>query len=124
MTPVQVSFRLKIATRHDSEAGVYVGYCPSLNLYSQGRTDHEAEDAAVSAATLFIVACYERDILHRVLRKRGMTKATPGSAALAEMRANPDREFIAVEPAFDREIWRDVSISLLASQEGNEPCLQ
>ncbi|SRR6266496_801734 len=124
MTTVQVSFRLKFATRHDSDAGVYVGYCSSLNLYSQGRTDQEAEDAAVSAATLFIVACYEQDSLHTVLRKRGMTRAAPGLTELQKLKANPDREFISVRPSFDREIWRDVSISLLAAKEGVQPCLQ
>jgi hypothetical protein len=113
MSTVQVSFRLKFATRHDVEANVHVGYCPSLRLYSQGRTDQEAEAAVVSAATMFIVACYGRDILHTALRKRGMRKATAGIAAL---KANEQSEFIAVRP-FDREFWREVPISLLADQE-------
>ena len=127
MTPIEVSFRLQFAVRHDSDAGVFVGYCPSLKLYSQGRTDQEAEDAVVSAAKLFIVACYERDILHSVLRKRGMTKAI-GGPAIAKLKASPDREFISVMPALDhevwREVWREVPISLLAGLEGVQSCLQ
>jgi len=124
MTPIEVSFRLKFAIRHDSDAGVYVGYCPSLRVYSQGRTDQEVEEAVVSAAKLFIVACYERDILHSVLRKRGMTRAVGGPAKFAELQSNPDKEFIHVAPRFDREFWRDVPISLLASHESVQTCLQ
>src|SRR5438094_2757511 len=41
----------------------------------QGETKTVARAAIVSAAKLFIVRCYERDILHTVLRDRGMTRA-------------------------------------------------
>lgn len=117
---LQLQFRLNFATRHDAEAGVYVGYCPALKLYSQGTTQEEAEKAVVSAAQLFIVTCYEKDILHSALRKRGMVKA-----AAASMRAleNGDKEFISVKN-FDHEFWRDVPINLLAAQEAAVPCLQ
>jgi len=119
-TMLQLQFRLNFATRHDAEAGVYVGYCPALKLYSQGTTQEEAEKAVVSAAQLFIVTCYEKDILHSALRKRGMVKA-----AAASMRAleNGDKEFISVKN-FDHEFWRDVPINLLAAQEAAVPCLQ
>jgi hypothetical protein len=121
MSTVQVSFRLQFATRRDDEANVYVGYCPALKLYSQGRTEHESEEAIVSAVKLFLVACYERDILHSALRNRGMTRAT--SMVAEQIKKNENEEYIAVRP-FDREFWRDVPISLLAAKEGIETCLQ
>lgn len=121
MSTVQVSFRLKFATRRDEEASVYVGYCPALKLYSQGVTEHEAEEAVVSAVKLFLVACYERDILHSALRNRGMTRAT--SMVANQIKKNENKEFISVQQ-FEREFWRDVPINLLAAQEAAETCLQ
>jgi hypothetical protein len=120
MKPVQVSFRLQFATRRDDEANVYVGYCPALKLYSQGRTEQESEEAIVSAVKLFLVACYERDLLHSALRSRGMTRAT--SIAVEQIKKDGSQQFITVQP-FDREFWRDVPINLLASQE-SEACPQ
>jgi hypothetical protein len=120
MKPVQVSFRLQFATRRDDEANVYVGYCPALKLYSQGTTEQESEEAIVSAVKLFLVACYERDILHSALRTRGMTKAT--SMVADQIQKDERKEFITVRP-YGKEFWRDVPINLLAAQE-NEICLQ
>ena len=118
---VQVSFRLQFATRRDDEANVYVGYCPALKLYSQGRTEQESEEAVVSAVKLFLVACYERDMLHSALRSRGMTRAT--SMVADQLKSDARKEFISVKE-FDREFWRDVPINLVAAQENNEPCPQ
>jgi predicted RNase H-like HicB family nuclease len=118
---VQVSFRLKFATRRDDEANVYVGYCPALKIYSQGKTEEESEEAVVSAVKLFLVACYERDILHSALRSRGMTRAT--SMVAAQIQCNADKEFISFKE-FDREFWREVPINLIAAQEITELCPQ
>lgn len=116
---VQVSFRLQFATRRDDEANVYVGYCPALKIYSQGKTEQESEEAVVSAVKLFLVACYERDILHSALRSRGITRAT--SMVASQLTNDPRKEFISIKE-FDREFWRDVPINLVAAQEVNEPC--
>lgn len=122
MSTLQVSFRLKFATRRDDEADVFVGYCPALKLYSQGMTEHDAEEAVVSAVKLFLVACYERDILHSALRARGMTKASSMIAA-EQIKNNEAKEYISIRP-FEREFWRDVPINLLAGQETAGQCLQ
>jgi predicted RNase H-like HicB family nuclease len=70
---MKVSFDLALATRLDEETGVHVGYCPALNVYSQGRSSEEAVEAVASAVTLFIGACFERGILHGLLRDKGFT---------------------------------------------------
>jgi hypothetical protein len=121
MKPVQVWFRLQFTTRRDDEANVHVGYCPALKLYSQGTTEHEAEEAVVSAVKLFLVACYERDILHSALRTRGMTRAS--SMVAAQITQDERKEFISVTPS-EREFWRDVPINLLAAQEVSNVCPQ
>lgn len=56
-------------THYDSEAGVYVASCPELHLVSQGETEEEAERAIQSAINLFIITCYEHDILHTTLKR-------------------------------------------------------
>jgi predicted RNase H-like HicB family nuclease len=123
MTPVQVSFRLQFVTRRDDEANVYVGYCPALKLYSQGTTEQEAGEAVVSAVKLFLVACYERDLLHSALRTRGMTRAS--SMVAAQIKNDENKEFVSIsERPFDKEFWRDVPINLLAAQEVSNSCLQ
>ena len=120
MAAIQVQFRLKFATRHDERASVYVGYCPALGLYSQGTTESEAGEAVVNAAKLFIVTCYERDILHTVLRGRGMTKAV---ADVKELLEKNEEEFTAVHPhRFDKEFFRDVPINLIAAKESGKAC--
>jgi hypothetical protein len=121
MKPVQVSFRLQFATRRDDEANVYVGYCPALKLYSQGITEEQAAEAVVSAVKLFLVACYERDILHSALRNRGMTRAS--SMVADQITKDERKEFISIRP-FEKEFWRDVPINLLAAQEAPNTCLQ
>lgn len=120
---LQVIFRLKFAMRHDDDANVYVGYCPALKLYSQGTKKDEARAAIISAAKLFIVRCYEKDILHTVLRDRGMTKATAEQVAKVSATDGPD-EFIAVGNDFGDHFYEDVPISLLAAKEAANICLQ
>ena len=90
------------------ETGVHVGFCPVLKVYSQGRTEKEAEDAVLSAVTFFIGTCYERDILHNVLRKRGLKKVN------AKQHVSPAKRHIVVS-GFDRVIERSVSLELLSS---------
>jgi predicted RNase H-like HicB family nuclease len=106
MAEIGLEFRLSFATRRDDAADVFVGYCPALDVYSQGRSREEAEDAVVDAAQLFIVSCYERDILHTVLRNRGMTKAKPGSVA------SEDHQYIKIAN-FDKTFERSIPVNLL-----------
>ena len=116
MKELQVTFKLRFATRHDEETGVHVGFCPVLGLYSQGRDKNEAEEAVQAAAASFIGACYEKDTLHSVLRRRGMTKVGP--AHLAEV-----EEFIQVQ-GFEDSFERDVPLNLVIASLSAEalPC--
>jgi len=124
MQSLEVTFSLAFGTRRDEDADVYVGYCPLLNLYSQGTTEEEAETAVVDAAQLFIVTCYGRDTLHRVLRSRGMKKAIPGTARSESSQYITVKEFKELED-YDRPFERDVSIDLLAGVgQDAAACLQ
>jgi predicted RNase H-like HicB family nuclease len=116
---MNVEFRLQFATRRDDEAQVFVGFCPALGVYSQGRTREQAENAVVDAVQLVIISCYERDILHSVLRNKGMTKAEPGTIT-------EEHQYIRFEIAdFDQTFERSVPVNLLSSQLSEaELCLQ
>ncbi|MGI9306076.1 MAG: type II toxin-antitoxin system HicB family antitoxin [Gammaproteobacteria bacterium] len=51
--------------------GMYVSYCPSLDLYSQGETAKEARLNIIEAAELFIETCFDEGTLQDVLRECG-----------------------------------------------------
>ena len=109
---LEVKFRLWFGIRRDHEAEVHVGYCPLLNLYSQGTTTEEAEKAIVDAAQMFIVTCYRRNTLNRILRDRGMV-----DAAAPPVEKEGPHQFIAVKEIkdYDRQFEYEVPIDLLAA---------
>ena len=51
--------------------GMYVSYCPALDVCSQGATIREAKANIIEATQLLIETCYERGTLHRLLTTRG-----------------------------------------------------
>lgn len=65
------NIRVLAAFRHDEESQVYVGFCPSLQIYAQGNTNEEAERSLKSAITLFVRNCFKRNILEKFLKARG-----------------------------------------------------
>jgi hypothetical protein len=117
---IRVDFALDCWERYDDDAKIFVGYIPALRVYSQGRNEEELKKALVSAAEMFIVVCYGKGILGKVLRDRGMTKAEGPHTG------GTDRQYITVD-----EIGRDYSkafevkvpISLIAAQEVMAACL-
>jgi predicted RNase H-like HicB family nuclease len=119
MSKIRVEFALNCHQRMDEEAGVFVGYIPALRLYSQGRSEEELKRALMGAAEMFIVRCYEREILGQVLRSRGMTKAA-GRHSL-----EPMQQYIHVAPErnFDKSYTVHVPIDLLAAHQLEPKCL-
>ena len=51
---LQGIIKLILAFRHDQEANVFVGFCPNLNIFSQGSTQKESEESLRSAVCLFL----------------------------------------------------------------------
>jgi len=116
---MKINFDLIIATRFDEEAKVYVGYCPALTVYSQGRTTEEAQEATVSAVTLFLGASFERGLLHKFLCDKGFTQISTKSG---DMPTEP-KQHIAVS-GFDNAVEHSIPLQLLASvgRLPNVPC--
>jgi hypothetical protein len=112
---IKVEFSLECMSRRDDEANVFVGYIPALRVYSQGRDEKELENALKSAAEMFIVTCYGRNILGKALRDRGMNRAT--SAAAAEKARKG--QYISISqhvPSFEKDFEIKVPIELVAAE--------
>lgn len=71
--------------------GMYVSYCPALDLYSQGATAKEARANIIEATRLFIESCFARGTLRDVLRECGFHLA--GEKPSRKRRACPP-EFV------------------------------
>lgn len=115
---VAVQFQLDCFSRHDEQANIKVGYIPALRIYSQGHNDTELEQALISAASMFIITCYERGILEKTLKDRGMIRATAERMAVH----GPPEQFISVteQARFDRQFKVEVPINLVAAQYQEE----
>ena len=55
--------------------GMYIAYCPALDLYSQGATSKEARKNIIEAVQLFVESCIEGGTLDDVLRECGFHAA-------------------------------------------------
>lgn len=103
---MQVSFRLNIGTRKESETGLYVSYCPALNLYSQGTNEQNALDVLIDGIQLYISSLYERKLYEKILAPNGFVKAANAPT--------DDSEFVAVLSNYQvKEI--DVPVQLKAA---------
>ncbi|WP_423907681.1 type II toxin-antitoxin system HicB family antitoxin [Candidatus Spongiihabitans sp.] len=88
------------ATISKEKPGMYVSYCPALNLCSQGETSKEAEKNIIEATELFIEDCLERNVLDEVLKNRGFHPTHQKSR----------RRKIKKEPAAADAMVRQISI--------------
>lgn len=53
----------------------YVSCCPVLAVWSQGETKEKATENQREALQLFLIDCYERSTLDKVLKDSGFTAA-------------------------------------------------
>ena len=110
--PNEIIFRLKGYSRSDDVAEGYVSYCPTLNVYSHGKTQEDAMSHLSKTVTLYLHTCLERETLDKVMRAAGFTpEAMTSGVPISEMQD----EFVAVlEQKFDRTFDIDVPFPLLA----------
>jgi len=90
-----MTMKLMMGFRHDKEANVYVGFCPALKIYSQGRNQEESQEALKSAVTLFLKYCLKKDILGNALKERGLTEmaVAPGKEPTEFIMIEKDKQF-------------------------------
>jgi hypothetical protein len=90
---------------------VYVGYIPSLKIFSQAPDEKDLNSALISAAQMFLITCYERNVLESVLKDRGMTQAVSDAAKMpAEL------DYISISE-YENSFTVDVPVNLIAAQE-------
>lgn len=110
---LRITASVRAATRKDEHTGVYVAFCPSLKLYSQGTTEERARQALNGAVLLYLSTCIQHRILDKALAELGFAEvsAVPTNSPRQMM-----EEFVAVEnyaEMFDVE----VPLYLLNQQE-------
>lgn len=110
---LQITARVRGAVRKDDEAGVFVSFCPTLNIYSQA-TDKECAKAALEGAVmLFLTTCIERGMLDKALKQYGFNEVSKAEATSPKHLAG---EYIAIEK-YDDQFEFDVPVYLLNNVE-------
>lgn len=108
-TQIDIHFSLQAAIREDRQTTSFVAYCPTLDLYSAGRTRIDAKKALTGAAVMYVRICYERGILGRLLKQKGFSAAQ----ASAGDRPSDSSQFIAIkEYASEYDDVFDIEIPL------------
>jgi predicted RNase H-like HicB family nuclease len=71
------------------EGDLWVAGCPSLEVFSQGRSEEDAKANLQEAVEMWIDSCLERNTLATALRELGWYRVSPGTVP-------KDREIIGV----------------------------
>ena len=109
---LQIELRLRAAVGFDSDAGVWVSWCPALDIYSQGTYQREAAKALEEALVLYLKHCYRRKILDDILTERGFYDVEPSNI-------HDDDEIIAVREVGGQQFTHtfDVTVGLPLRQQ-------
>jgi len=65
------TFEISLPVRIKKEGKYFVSCCPPLDLFSQGESKAKAKENIREAVRLFILDCYERGTLDKVLKDSG-----------------------------------------------------
>jgi predicted RNase H-like HicB family nuclease len=64
-------FEIKLPVSMKKKADIFVICCPPLDVWSQGKTEFEAQKNIEEAMKMFLVTCIEKGTLEVVLRECG-----------------------------------------------------
>ncbi|MFQ6052555.1 MAG: type II toxin-antitoxin system HicB family antitoxin [Candidatus Hydrothermarchaeota archaeon] len=70
---VAVTFTVSLPIAIKKKQKYYVSSCPILDVWSQGETREKAVSNLREALQLFLIDCYERGTLDKVLKECGFT---------------------------------------------------
>jgi predicted RNase H-like HicB family nuclease len=91
-------FLLRLPFKVKKEGRAFISWCPALDVSSCGDTAREAEKNLRDAIRLFIMSCYERGVLDRVLKDCGFV---PGKSKASKAKATSSRTEMWVPLPFD-----------------------
>jgi predicted RNase H-like HicB family nuclease len=66
-----ITFEVSLPFKIKKEAKYFISHCPPLDVWSQGKTEEKAMSNLIEAVRLFLVDCFERGTLERVLKASG-----------------------------------------------------
>lgn len=70
-----VTFHASLPIKIKKKKQYYVSCCPVLDVWSQGETRTKAAENLQEALQLFLIDCFERGTLDKVLKESGFTVA-------------------------------------------------
>lgn len=109
---MKIEFQLECRVRHDDKTNLFVSSCPSLGLFSQGRTEHEAREAIEDGLGMYLRACLKRGILEEVLQRCGFEPTNNVPPSVQPVRDGHGDDFVSVAPDVSREHTWDVDVPL------------
>lgn len=71
----QIVFTVSLPFTVKKDGKYYVSSCPVLDVWSQGKTEKKAEENLKEAVQLFLMNCFERGTLEKVLKECGFVPA-------------------------------------------------
>ena len=85
----EISIRVNLhAYIKKEKEGIFLSYCPVLDLYSQGDTQKEARKNIIEATQMFIESCVEDGTLNSVLHDSGFRLANEKPARKRQSKTN------------------------------------
>jgi predicted RNase H-like HicB family nuclease len=118
----EIQLKLMGAVRKDAEAKVWVGYCPTLKVYSQGTDKDEATAALKDAAASFVLVCLQQKTLEQALEKRGFAPCKESPAPEKGSGEDDKREWIQIRKLYDKgefEFSVNVPFHLIAATQAS-----
>lgn len=109
---LKITASVKGAVRKDEPLGVYVAYCPALQIYSQGTDEARAHEALKGAVMLFLSACIKHGVLDQALKERGFSGVDSSEPTSPRQKMG---EYVAVQK-YDDTFDFDVPLYLLQQQ--------
>lgn len=75
---MQIAMELKVPASVKKRGKYFISCCPVLDVCSQGATKKKALDNLTEALSLFLLSCFERGTLDKVLKGSGFVPAKAG----------------------------------------------
>lgn len=113
----EIVFKLKGYHRSDEVATGFVSYCPSLNVFSHGKTETDAKDNLWKAVRLYLENCLKIQTFDKVLKDAGFVSGDQptGGTPIEDI----EQEFIWVrERKFDTAF--DMAIPVMSRPSGHQ----
>jgi predicted RNase H-like HicB family nuclease len=89
---LEICVKYRGFVKHSDATGLYISWCPMLDIKSQGTSPEQARASLDDSVRLFVVHCFRRGILEETLRRLGLEEVVDNTIDGAE------EEGISVRP--------------------------